>query len=226
MTGYYRSSVRLQTASRFSRTGGQPTPSPRQALPGPRSVVSRYVIRVYYLNCAPSQVCPNFQPLPTAFLATTVRPSLVVTANVSAPLIFTRTVHRAPQLRYMLYQPVDDPLILTDLTSPAPPTLWISTIKNHGLPPTVNRIPPRLAQRTLANPKPSLRKCTPVYISISKHLTGKQNSSPLTFCNRLAQRLLLSSPKSETPASASRSAACCCTTRPSSPAGTGSSPSR
>lgn len=125
-------------------------------------------------NWAPEKVCPKDQPAGATLQDTTVRPSLVVTLNERLwPLRQELLCQFWPQLRDIACQPVLDPLMETEWTSPAPPTLVIRTRLKQEWPLTVNLIPPLLLQGTLQRKKKEKPKQTHLVSDEDKYNTSQ-----------------------------------------------------
>ena len=105
---------------------------------------------IYSRNCFPVYVFPYSQSLGTTLKLVSVLPSLELSSKDRGwPLMSQLMCHTWPQLRPIESHPDSVPLIFTDLTSPAPPTLLISTVKKKCRPLTENLTPPSRRHLTL-----------------------------------------------------------------------------
>jgi hypothetical protein len=101
-------------------------------------------------NWTPVKVWPKDHPAGATLLATTVRPSLEVTLNERlCPSRWELLCQFWPQFLDIGCQLVFEPLMETAVTSPAPPTLVISTRLKYEWPLIVNLMPPFFWQGTL-----------------------------------------------------------------------------
>ena len=128
---------------------------------------------LYRRNCFPVYVLPYSQSLGTTLKLVSVLPSLELSSNDrGCPLMSQLMCHTWPQLRPIESHPNSVPLIFTDVTSPAPPTLLIRTVKKKCRPLTENLTPPSRRHLTLQTSKETCQcKLSLTLVAIALFLT-------------------------------------------------------